>query len=222
LRTSLSGIVTDTNRNPLPGVEVSYGAIKTTTKRDGTYILPDLAAGLGALRIDPSKLPLNPPMQAYSKFTHVTANRDSFQGNTALQPITGSAVPIQAGPSSVADESASLSVARLLAPAGSVTVGDVTFSFPDNTVATFPAGTTGNQVFLTLLANGHTPAPLPAGIFSSTIAQLTPFGVKLNPGGKLSFPNADGLPANAQARLYKLDQTSTGATLGTFVEAGTA
>jgi photosystem II stability/assembly factor-like uncharacterized protein len=222
VRTSLSGVVTDTNRNPLPGVEVSYGASKTTTRKDGTYVLPDLTPGFGALKIDPSKLPLNPPMQAYSRFARVTTNRDSFQGDTALQPITGAAVSVQTGGSNAEEESALLSAERLLAPAGSITVGGVTFSFPDNTVATFPAGTSGNQIFLTLLANGHTPEPLPAGIFSSTIAQLTPFGVKLNPGGKLSFPNADGLPANAQARLYKLDQTSTGATLGKFVEVGAA
>jgi uncharacterized protein (TIGR03437 family) len=221
LRTTLSGIVTDTNGSPLPGVEVSFGSIKTTTRNDGTYLLRDVVAGLGALTIDPSELPLTPPMQSYSKFASATANRDTVQGTTALQPITGAAASVQTSNSSATEESA-FAEDRLLAPAGSVSNGGVTFSFPDNTIATFPAGTTGNQIFLTVIANSRTPAKLPAGVFSSAIAQLTPFGVKLNPGGKLTFPNTDGLPANAQARLYKLDQTSTGATLGTFVEVGTA
>jgi uncharacterized protein (TIGR03437 family) len=221
VRTTLSGVVTDTNRNPLPGVEVSFGTVKATTKSDGTYLLRDVAPGFGALKIDPSKLPLNPPMQSYSKFATATADRDTVQGNTALQPISGQSASVQASAVGTAGESA-LTEERLLAPDGSVTSGGVTFSFPDNTVATFPAGTTGNQIFLTVIANSLTPAPLPAGIFSSAIAQLTPFGVKLNPGGKLTFPNADGLPANTQAKLYKLDQTSNDRTLGTFVEVGTA
>ncbi|MBI1764294.1 MAG: IPT/TIG domain-containing protein [Acidobacteria bacterium] len=221
VRTTLSGLVTDTNGNPLPGVEVSVGAIKATTRNDGTYLLRDLSAGLGTLKFDPSKLPLTPPMQVYSKIVTVTANRDNLQANVALQPVTGEAVSVQTQGGGAADVN-DWSTHRLLAPEGSVTSGGVTFTFADNTVGTFPPGVTGNLVFLTLIANSRTPAPLPAGIFSSAIAQLSPFGVKLAPGGKLTFPNPDGLAANAAARLYKLDQTTGSATLGQFIEAGTA
>ncbi len=220
VRTTLSGVVTDTNRNPLPGIEVSFGTVKTTTKSDGTYLLRDVAPGLNVLKLDPSNLPLNPPIPAYSKFTTATADRDNVKGSTALQPASGQAVIVQ-GNASASEESAFIAE-RLLAPDGSVTNGGVTFNVPDNAVATFPGGTTGNQIFLTVIANSLTPAPLPAGIFSSAIAQLTPYGVKLNPGGKLTFPNTDGLPANAQAKLYKLDQTSNTPTVGTFIEVGTA
>lgn len=220
LRTTISGLVTDTNGSPLPGVEVSFGSIRATTRNDGTYLLRDVNAGLGALKCDPSKLPLTPAMQPYSKLVTITANRDNLQATVALQPITGNAASIQTQGGAAEDITAPL--LRVAAPSGSVSNGAVTFSFADNTVGTFPPGVTGNLVFLTLVANSRTPAPFPARIFSSATAQLTPFGVRLAPGGKLTFPNPDGLAANTQARLYKLDQTTGSATLGQFVDVGTA
>jgi uncharacterized protein (TIGR03437 family) len=221
VRTTISGLATDTSGNPLPGIEVSYGTIKTTTRNDGTYLLRDVPAGLGTLKLDPSKLPLNPPMQPYSKITGVTLNRDNLQSTTALQTVTGEGASIQTSTGSAVEEDTAIQH-RVLATAGTITNGNVSFTFADNTVGTFPAGATDGRIYLTVLNNSRTPAPLPAGIFSSTIAMLSPFGVKLAPGGKLTFPNSDGLPANAQARLYKLDQTLTSPTLGQFIEVGVA
>ncbi|MBI1763386.1 MAG: IPT/TIG domain-containing protein [Acidobacteria bacterium] len=221
VRTTISGLTTDTNGNPLPGVEVSYGAFKTTTRNDGTYLLRDVPAGFGTLKIDPSKLSLTPAMQPYSKIATATANRDNLQTTTALQTVSGEAASIQTQGSGAAEEG-DFTQHRLLAPNGTITTGNVTFSFDDNTVGTFPAGVTDGRIYLTVLTNSRTPTPLPAGIFSSTIAQLSPIGVKLAPGGKLTFPNTDGLAANAQARLYKLDQTAGSPTLGQFVDVGVA
>lgn len=221
VRTTISGLATDTNGNPLPGVEVSYGSLKVTTRNDGTYLLRDVPAGLGTLKLDPSKLPLNPPMQPYSKIAGVTANRDNLQATAALQTVSGEGASIQTSTGGAAEEG-EFTQQRVHAPDGTITNGNVTFTFADNTVGTFPAGVTDGRIYLTVLNNSRTPAPLPAGIFSSTIAMLSPFGVKLAPGGKLTFPNTDGLAANAQARLYKLDQTTGSPTLGQFIDVGTA
>lgn len=221
VRTTISGLATDTNGNPLPNVEVSYGSFKTTTRNDGTYLLRDVPAGLGTLKLDPSKLPLTPPMQPYSKIATATANRDNLQSTTALQTVSGEAASIQTSTGGEVEEGG-FNQHRVFAPNGTITNGNVIFSFDDNTVGTFPAGTTDNRIYLTVLNNSRTPTPLPAGIFSSTIAMLSPFGVKLAPGGKLTFPNTDGLAANAQARLYKLDQTAGSATLGQFIDVGVA
>lgn len=221
VRTTISGLATDTNGNPLPNVEVSYGSLKTTTRNDGTYLLRDVPAGLGTLKLDPSKLPLTPPMQPYSKIATATANRDNLQSTTALQTVSGEAASIQTSAGGEV-EAGGFNQHRVLAPNGTITTGNVIFSFDDNTVGTFPAGTTDNRIYLTVINNSRTPTPLPSGIFSSTIAMLSPFGVKLAPGGKLTFPNTDGLAANAQARLYKLDQTLTSPTLGQFIDIGAA
>ncbi|MGH9847487.1 MAG: putative Ig domain-containing protein, partial [Blastocatellia bacterium] len=98
----------------------------------------------------------------------------------------------------------------------------IKFEIADNAAAIFPDGVTNRTVFLNLVEQSRTPVELPPGVFSSAIAQLTPFRVKLTPGGKLIFPNRDMLPANSQPRLYRFDQTLGSPTLGTFVDAGPA
>ena len=98
----------------------------------------------------------------------------------------------------------------------------ITFEVAGNTTAIFPGGGNAGTIFLTKVDNSRPPVRLPAGVFSSSIAQLSPFGVKLTPGGKLTFPNADNLPVNAQPKLYRLDQTIGSPTLGEFVAVGTA
>lgn len=230
VRTTISGLVTDTNGNPLPGVEISFGSIKTTSRNDGTYTLRDVTAGLGTLKFDPSKLPLTPAMQAVSKAVSATANRDNLQNTVPLQPVTGTATSVQtqgsAAPETVAAPISETGTANnetlALAPAVSINNGGITFNLPDNAVGVFPAGVTDSRIFLTSVANSRTPTPLPNGIFSASVAQLTPFGVKLTPGGQLLFPNSEGFAANSQVPLYKLDQTAGSATLGSFVQIGTA
>lgn len=73
---------------------------------------------------------------------------------------------------------------------------------------------------LTYLPAGRTPANLPLGHFSTRIAQITPFGMMISPGAKLSFPNADAIPVGTSARLFKFDQTEGSATLGEFIDIG--
>ena len=73
-----------------------------------------------------------------------------------------------------------------------------------------------------MLDTGRTPADLPFGQYSSTIVQLSPFGAQILPGGKLTFPNTDGLAAGKQVNLFRFDQTVGSNTIGQFVIDGTA
>ncbi|MCW5970557.1 MAG: hypothetical protein KIT57_18815 [Blastocatellales bacterium] len=100
-------------------------------------------------------------------------------------------------------------------------VGGVPFpSSPSEGVAGESAA--AQTLTLTYLPPGRTPANLPAGHFSARIAQITPFGMTITPGARLSFPNADMIPVGATARLFKFDQTEGSATLGSFIDAGAA
>ncbi|HMV46210.1 MAG TPA: Ig-like domain-containing protein, partial [Blastocatellia bacterium] len=103
--------------------------------------------------------------------------------------------------------------------AGVITSGQVTFDTGNSTI-TCPGGASGCQLALNVFDPGRTPTNLPAGVFSSTIAQITPFGATLTPGGKLIFPNSDANPAGTPLRLYRYDQTPTSATFGQFVDIG--
>lgn len=96
-------------------------------------------------------------------------------------------------------------------------------SFPAGLTEQLKAGSSPSQTStLTYLLPGRTPANLPIGHFSSRIAQITPFGQAITPGAKLSFPNADAIPAGTEARLFKFDQTEESPTLGQFIDIGAA
>src|SRR5262249_18479975 len=60
---------------------------------------------------------------------------------------------------------------------------------------------------------------LPAGIYSSNIAQITPFGIQFSPGASIRFPNPDQsrLGPGAKVDLYRYDFKA-----GAFIKRGTA
>ena len=97
-------------------------------------------------------------------------------------------------------------------------------SIANNATATlaYTESLTAPDVVLTFLLPGRTPANLPRTHFSTSIAQLTPFGERLTPGIRLSFPNSDALPAASRPRLFKFDQQAGSPTLGEFVDIGEA
>jgi photosystem II stability/assembly factor-like uncharacterized protein len=104
----------------------------------------------------------------------------------------------------------------------SISTDNATFEVRDNTTAIFPDGPMSGTVTLTEVESSRTPVGLPAGVFSSVVIQLTPIGVKLKPGGKLTFRNKDNLPVGAPVKLYRLDQTAGSPTIGQFVVHGSA
>jgi uncharacterized protein (TIGR03437 family) len=221
VRTSISGFVEDTTRQPMSGVTVKFqGAspVTTTTNPEGLFILPDVPAGAGIVEIDGTNV-TTPPYPKVTLKMSVSANRDNqFAQPVAMQQATGPGLPVGSGGN---NEPGSEAAEMTSAVNGVIETGGVTLDVPAGT-ALFPDGATGGTIFLTLVENSRTPTGLPNGFFSSVIAQITPFGVTLNPGGKLSFPNPDNLPAGTKAKLFRFDQGSGSLTIGQFIEAGEA
>ena len=115
---------------------------------------------------------------------------------------------------------ASLDHEAAISPTQIINSGSVTFDANNSTIVCPAAAAC--SVTLTPLDAGRTPSNLPAGYFSSTIVQLTPFGATLSPGGRLSFPNVDGISAGTPIRVFRFDQTTGSPTLGRFVDIGPA
>lgn len=219
VRTSISGFVEDTDRQPLSGVSVRL--VKTNivaqTSAEGSFILPDVSPGIADVEVDGTTLPL---AQAFPKITIrkvVSSNCDNqFARPISLQQADG--VNIVVGGSLASSKTNSV-------PANPAIDGAVAASanleIPSNATVRFPEGVTSGVLTVTMVANGRTPVNLPLGVFSSTIVQITPFGVSIEPGAKLTFPNTDNLPAG-DTRLFRFDQQPGSATFGSFVDAGSA
>ena len=221
VRTSVSGFVEDTGRQPMSGVTVKVlGAnpVTTTTSAEGLFILPDVNAGAALVEINGSTV-TSPPYPKIILKMNISANRDNqFAQPVAMQQATGPGLPVGSG--GLADNNAE-GTEQTGAVNGSIQTGGVTLEVPPGS-ATFPDGTTSGNIFLTIIENSRTPTGLPAGYFSTSIAQITPFGVQLNPGGKLSFPNTDNLPAGMKAKLLRFDQDPNSTFIGQFVIVGEA
>src|SRR5581483_6697368 len=181
VRTSISGFIEDTNRQPMSGVTVRYqggSPITTTTNSEGLFILPDVPAGAAIVEMDATDL-TSPPYPKLTLKKIVTANRDNqFSQPVAMQQSTGPGLSVGTGGDPAGGTESAESAQEVT---GSIQTGNVILDIPPGS-ATFPNGATGGIITLTLLENSRTPTGLPAGFFSSAIAQITPFGVILNPG----------------------------------------
>ncbi len=205
VRTSVSGFVEraviengQIVRTPISGARVRLRErpeIERVTDAEGSFVMPDMTA---SLRTDFEILPpasgsLNFPNKPFS--LRVRAGRDNqlLRGDEQTL-ISGVTFPL------LGDSEASNAERN----------ADVATASPDQNLT------------LTYLEPGRTPANLPVSHFSARIAQIAPFGQIISPGARLSFPNADAIPAGAQARLFKFDLTTGSETLGQFIEIGLA
>lgn len=214
IQTSISGTIETTDRQPIPQTRITLrgSGASVLCNSDGSFVLPANPTPLAFLEINaPSVTPPFP--QLFVKLP-VLAGRDNTLEWVAMQQASGAGLPVGGG-------GAAAAAGALSAPAQEIESDQVRFALTPG-IAQFPDGSAGGLIFLSVLRNGRTPRPLPPGVFSTTVAQLTPLRVKLSPGGKLVFPNRDNLSPNARAPLYKLDQDPASPTLGEFIIAGTA
>ncbi len=231
IRASISGVVENTERQPLKDVIVRVRQANVSTGLSGSFVLPDpQGSALGAIvEVDGSKLPVSPPFGKVSFLLPFTANRD----NQVARPITlqqtyGASAQVGGQNVQNGDEDEITLTVPAYAPNETeqtppqIQTGEVTLGLPVGMRFQFPDGATGGMLTLTQIEKSRTPVSLPNGVFSSTIIQITPFGTKFTPGARLTFPNADGFAAGATVRLYRLDQTADSATLGRFIDSGAA
>lgn len=218
VRTSISGEVRDTFDQPIQGAKISLVGSSTfvTTAAEGWFVLPD-APSLAVVAFKIETPPSDPPYPTLPAKMNVVSLRDNpYAGKIYLEQASGAEINI-GGPGFSFSASGD---ARTSAVEGSISEAGVTLTLPDGLTAVFPNGATSGRLVLDVLQNSLTPAPLPPGIFSSSIAQITPFGVQLAPGAKLTFPNADGYPPNTAVKLFRFDLNEASRTVGSFIDSG--
>ncbi|HMV87266.1 MAG TPA: Ig-like domain-containing protein [Blastocatellia bacterium] len=218
VRTSVSGIVENTLRQPLKGVTIKVAdpPVSVLTNEDGSFVLPDMPGDkFHSIEVDGGSLNTTPPYPRVVIKPFVYKNRDNqYTPNIGLQQQTGGSVIIGSGAfagsgSASSGESSPQSAEQTIL----IETDKFKLQFPSNVKILTEDGKTSAALTLTPLDNARTPVALPLGYYNSSIAQITPFNVKIDPGAKLTFPNTEGYPAGTSLRLFRYDQDA-----GKFVE----
>lgn len=212
VRTSISGFVEDMRQGgPLEGVLVrvtNNPAITAMTNKDGAFVLPDTGAGSINIEVDGGSLGTQPPYPVFSAKPLVYGNRDNpLTASVRLQQATGPGGNVGSG-SFAGDGAQALAQEGATPPQPlplTLATGGYQLDVPANVRALFPDGATSGRIIFTPLTSARTPVALPPGIYSASIAQITPFKVTFDPGLKISFPNPERFPANAPIDLYRYD-----------------
>ncbi len=234
IRTSVSGVVETTGRQPLADVSVqlislaSGARVTTRTGANGTFVAADVPTGPLFLRVQGSSISAQPALETISLPVTAANNRDnSYLQTIFLQPVTGVSAQVGGNGFSGTDaETITLTLPTFAEEAEQLPTrlqtGNVVFELPANAAVRFPDGATSGAITLTQVASSRVPASFPAGVFSSTVVQLSPFGTRFTPGGKLTMPNTEGFTSGSVVSLYRFDQDEESRTLGHFVVVGEA
>ncbi len=242
IRTSVSGVVETTGRQPLADVSVqlislaSGARVTTRTGANGAFVAADVPTGTLFLRVQGSSISAQPALETISLPVTAGGNRDnSYQQTIFLQPVTGVSAQVGGSGFSGPDADKDAETITLSLPTYGPTyaeeaeqlpvrlqTGNVVFELPANAAVRFPDGSTSGAITLTQVASSRVPAGFPAGVYSSTVVQLSPFGTRFAPGGKLTLPNTESFAAGSIVSLYRFDQDEDSRTMGQFVVIGEA
>ncbi|MGH9838554.1 MAG: Ig-like domain-containing protein [Blastocatellia bacterium] len=218
IRTSISGFVENTSRQPLTDVTVKVigTAISARTNIEGAFVLPDVPAGQQFVEVDGGSVGVNPPYPKITLKLAAQASRDNQVARPiAMQQPTGASGTIGTGSAFTGEEAEADAQAQLPI---TIKTGGFQFDVPVASAVDFPNGAKRGVITMTPLVNGRTPVNLPFGYFSASVVQITPFNIKIALGAKLTFPNSESLLAGTKVELFRYDFAE-----GTFTrEAGTA
>lgn len=205
IKTSISGTVLDGNGAPLSGVSVSVtnAGIAASTDGTGRFLLTDVPRGIAQVELDMSSFPANLGLPTLTYTLVVTEGRDNEIGFPVYLPAgLGSSSLFNAvrAPGGFGYEAHAEADAPVI-----IEHDGLKLEIPG--LVTFPKGAKEPRVGLTRLpADGRLPAPLPAKVYPSVIALITPIGTTFGAKGEgwatLYFPNPDKFPAGTTLDLY--------------------
>jgi len=233
---------------PLEGVTIRIVGtnISARTNPQGAFVVANLNPGVEQIEIDGGTTGTNPPYPRVALKAVIRPDRDNqFAQAINMQQAIGGSGNVGSSPGFTDDGKSSAISGRIIealqrkqtdadpgllsadkqqnqTPAKTVVISHrgVSLEIPIGTSVRFPDGKTNGQMRLTVVEGSRLPGiNLPTGVYSSTIAQITPLGSQFSPGASLSFPNPDQarFAPGAKVDLYRYDFRN-----GVFVKRGTA
>lgn len=243
INTSISGQVFSTGSStadpaPLAGVtlRVIGKNVSVQTNPQGAFVIPNMNPGAEFLEVDGGTTGSNPPFPKLTLKAIIRPDRDNPMAQViSLQQINGGSGNVGGSGSASATSQLLAAVNRQFAdavnrkisiqqaqpgPQKAIVISDrgVSLEVPIGTTVRFPDGKTSGQVQLTVVQRSRLPGiALPTGVYSTSIAQITPLGAVFSPGASLTFPNPDqaNLGPGAKVDLYRYEFQS-----GNFIKRG--
>ena len=195
----ISGVVMDTQSNPLPGIPIELGGVTVQTQADGTFELTfpgsipndalkihgDAYQGGKVYPFVAEKLPLLLGHDAFDNINNVVARPIYLP---ALDVANGVAI----------DPSVDVTVTTSNIPGASVFVAAGSLEAQDG-------GSFDGELSITEVPAEFTPAALPADIFPDLVVTIQPGEMVFNTPAPLSLPNLSGFPAGTEMILWSIN-----------------
>lgn len=198
-QTRLSGIVRDTEGNPLPGATVSIvgSQLSSLTDSSGVFNITNSLSGDQTLLIDGSTIPqtVTGPSRIFSK-TNVVINIGLTQQNILERPIYLTPLMLDGSQTSVS-QSVGATVTTPAAPGVSLEV-------PPN-VALFPDGTKAGVINLATIDSSKTTIEVPQAAMPSKVVSLEPSGLSFSRRVPIKLPNDNELPAGVEMVILSMN-----------------
>jgi RHS repeat-associated protein len=190
--TTLTGIVKDTDGNPLPGVTITIESSgqSAITNQAGTFAIPEPITGDQTLVINGTTIPdeLTKLEKRFSQ-TKVNLSIGAFQQNVLpnvvyMTPLLldGTDVTVEPGINTV--------VTSPHAPG-------VVLNIPANSTS-FPDGSIGNKINMMEINSNYTTIPVPEFAVPDTVISLEPSGLTFSTDVELTLPNYNELPPGTE------------------------
>jgi len=202
INTSLSGIVKDTNDQPLANVTVSISGsnLFSVTDGSGVFTFTEPVTGDQILVVDGTTVPLLPPPAPQRKFakTSIALSIGLAQANVLTRPIYLTPIPLDG------------SATELNAAQGAVVTSPhapgVEIDIPAGVIE-FPADEASGLISIaTIPASRSTVAP-PDFAEPLEVVSLEPSGVKFKEPVNITLPNVNELPPGVNVVIMSMNST---------------
>lgn len=201
ISTRLSGVVKDTQGNPLPGATISITSFNETVVTDssGVFNINSPATGDQTLTVDGSTIPQS-VTGVNRKFssTKIQINIGLGQQNVIERPIylaplilDGSETTIQAGQDAT--------VTSPQAPGVQLEIASDT--------AVFPSGSFEGKINIATIESGKSIVPVPQNAIPESVIALEPSGLKFKERVPVTLPNENELPPGVDMFILSMDSS---------------
>ena len=209
--TRLSGVVENTDEEPLAGVVISIGDLTTTTGDDGSFVLELSAdiAGDDFIRIEPGQEVGGEVYPSVAEKISLLLERDPFTGvnNVIDRPIF--LPPIDMTNAVTIDPTVDTTVTTEAIPGAGVFVAAGTLENQEGEAFT-------GQLSITDVPRELTPAALPPNLLPDALVTIQPGEMVFNQPAPLSMPNLAGYAPGTEMDLWSINPVT-----GEFDNVGT-